>query len=272
MKLLYNGQLLNDDEVQLSLSNRAFQFNDGFFETAIIKDGQIRFWPDHLQRLHDAAKTLQLALPESLFHILNGTAILDLAQQNIAFNHGRIKLKVWRSGSGLYTPETNHADWLLTVTPITSSAQTPLKVGICEAVFTSYTFFSHFKGPNSLVYVLAGLEKKKRGYDDMLVLSRDGFVSELISSNIFWIKDKELYTPDLQTGCINGILRRNILRWCAAKNINVHQVQANLENLITAEAVFATNVTGIRFIKEINEYQFAGMHELIGAIQEEWQL
>lgn len=272
MKLLFNGQLLNEDEVQLPLSNRAFQFNDGFFETAILKDGQIRFWADHLERLHDAAKTLQLQLSESLLYTLNATTILDLAQQNKAFNHGRIKLKVWRRGSGLYIPESNQADWLLTVMPTISSTKTPLKVGICETVFTSYTSFSHFKGPNSLVYVMAGLEKKKRGCDDMLVLSRDGFVSELISSNIFWIKDNELYTPDLKTGCINGILRRNILRWCAAKSIYVHQVQANLESLITAEAVFATNVTGIRVIKEINEHQFAGMHELIGAIQEEWQL
>ncbi|EJF11640.1 4-amino-4-deoxychorismate lyase [Pontibacter sp. BAB1700] len=76
----------------------------------------------------------------------------------------------------------------------------------------------------------------------------------MISSNLFWLNDKgDLYTPALETGCVNGILRRNILRWSQQQGIAVREVLAKPEELLQAEAVFAANVTGIRGIEYLDE-------------------
>ncbi|QCR21954.1 aminotransferase class IV [Pontibacter sp. SGAir0037] len=253
MHILFNGQLMAAEELRLSLSNRAFQYNDGFFETMIVKDGVIRFWQDHVERIQEATKVLRLQLPVEFTSInLLENNLLRLAETHNAFANGRLKLKVWRGGAGLFTPETNAAEWLATVQATVPAKAVPVHMGVCQTVHTSYSPFSSFKGPHALLYVLAGTEKKETAFDDLLLLSCDGSMAELISSNLFWYWNNTLYTPALETGCVNGILRRNIIRYCKGEGIAVQEVKMKLNDLPANATVFAGNVTGIKLIHKLN--------------------
>ncbi|CAM3541743.1 aminotransferase class IV [Pontibacter korlensis] len=271
MSILYNNQLLEEEEFRLSLLDRAFQYNDGFFETAIIADGSIRFWNSHKQRMQEAATALQLNLPARLLSREFEETLLKLAEAGKALSCGRLKLKVWRAGEGLYTPQTNDLNWLATVAPATPAGQNPIHVGICQKVTTAYTPLSHFKGPNAPLYVLAGLEKQAQQQDDMLLLNQQGKVAELISSNLFWLKGDILYTPSLEAGCVNGILRRNILQWCLDK-LEVQEVLQESEVLRSADAVFAANITGIRSIASIDQQYLNQQEVLIEKLRQELKL
>lgn len=267
--LLYNGDFIPEQELRLPITNRAFQFNDGFFETIIVANGKLRFWSDHQVRMQAAAQVLKLELPQTIVSGDVEEKLLQLAVHNKAANYGRIKLKVWRSGSGLYTPETNQAEWLATITPATPTATTPLHIGICQTVTTNYSPYSFFKGPNTLLYVMAGIEKTEKGFDDMLLLSRQNQVSELISSNIFWLKDDVLFTPSLETGCVSGIVRSNILRWAQKAEIKTKEVYFNVNSLLKADAVFAGNVTGLRSIDIINGEEVSINEDFVQRVCEE---
>lgn len=241
-------------DLKLPIHNRAFQYNDGFFETVMVVDGNLRFWRDHQARMREAAEALQLAIPDCFWSGELEENLLYLARQHNSFKIGRLKLKVWRSGGGLYTPQTNEIEWLATAEPTQAIPEAGLTIGICQGVRTCYSSLSHFKGPHAPLYVLAGIEKRNKGFDDMLLLDAQGHLAELISSNLFWLNDKgDLYTPALETGCVNGILRRNILRWSQQQGIAVREVLAKPEELLQAEAVFAANVTGIRGIEYLDE-------------------
>jgi len=250
--LLYNGDLIPEPELQLPPTSRAFQFNDGFFETVIVADGKLRFWNDHLARMQAAAKALKLELPQTIVTGELEEKLLQLAEHNNTTNYGRVKFKLWRSGEGLYTPEANQADWLATIVPATPAPTTPLHIGICQTITTNYSPFSFFKGPNALLYVMAGIEKKEKGFDDMLLLSRQHIVSELISSNIFWLKNDVLFTPAIDTGCVQGIVRQNVLRWAKQAGIKTKEVYFDVDSLLKADAIFSCNVTGIRSIASVN--------------------
>ncbi|MBB6610265.1 aminotransferase class IV [Pontibacter sp. Tf4] len=250
--LLFNGQFIPEQKLQLPLTNRAFQFNDGFFETAIVANGKLRFWDDHVARMQAAAKVLKLELPPTIISGELEEQLLHLAGQSNATNYGRIKLKLWRSGTGLYTPETNQTDWLATIVQTTASLTAPLQIGICQTITTNYSPFSFFKGPNALLYVMAGIEKKEKGFDDMLLLNRQQQVSELISSNIFWLKNDVLFTPAIDTGCVQGILRQNVMKWTNQVGIKTKEVYFDVASLLKADSVFSCNVTGIRTIASIN--------------------
>ncbi|GAB3201299.1 branched-chain amino acid aminotransferase/4-amino-4-deoxychorismate lyase [Pontibacter aydingkolensis] len=246
--LLYNGQFILEKDLKLPISNRAFQYNDSFFETVMVVDGKLRFWQDHVDRMQEAAASLKLELP---LYFTEGTIeqqLLQLAEQNQAVKYGRLKLKVWRAGAGLYTPEVNSVDWLATVAPAAPTASESISIGICQIINTIYSPLSHFKGPNALIYTLAGIEKKNSSYDDLLLLNPQGVVSELISSNLFWLIQDKLYTPALDTGCVNGIARRNIIRWCRQAGVPVKEVYFSPERLFEADVLFAANVIGIRKI------------------------
>jgi len=253
--LFYNNTFLPDQNLLLPITNRAFQYNDGFFETIMVINGQLRFWKEHQERMREAGHALKLAIPDFFWDAELEEKLLELARLNSADGYGRLKLKVWRAGAGLYTPQTNAVEWLATVAPAVPIPDTPISIGIGETVRTIFSPLSHFKGPHAPLYVLAGVEKQTRGYADMLLLDAHGNVAELISSNIFWIKGDILFTPALETGCVNGILRRSILRWCRQQGIAVQQTLARAEELLQADCVFAANVTGLRTLGKLEDRQ-----------------
>lgn len=250
--LLYNNTFLPVQDLRLPITNRGFQYNDGFFETIIVMDGKLRFWAEHQDRIREAAGALHLAIPAYFWDGELEENLLQLAKQRNAFKLGRLKLKVWRAGDGLYTPQTSEIEWLATAALAEAIPSTGINVGICQNVRTCFSPLSQFKGPNAPLYVLAGIEKQATDFDDMLLLDADGHVAELISSNIFWKNGDVLVTPALKTGCVNGILRRNIIRWCLQRGIAFQEKLAKPDALLQADSVFTANVTGIKAIRSLN--------------------
>jgi branched-subunit amino acid aminotransferase/4-amino-4-deoxychorismate lyase len=248
--LNYNGQLLQEAEVKLPISNRAFQYNDGFFETMVLENRAVRFLTEHWERMQEAASVLKMELPLELTTNKLEESIQALAQKNQCTDLARIKLKVWRSGLGLYTPQTDAVDWVLTAQPMSQPSLEPLSIDICQTVHTHPSAFSSFKGPNSLLYVMASREKKERELEDLLLLDANGHVAELTYSNIFWVKGKTFFTPSLATGCLNGVMRRNLLKKAGGK-WTLEEGLFALEALYVADLVFSSNVMGLRPIKSI---------------------
>ncbi|WP_066831056.1 aminotransferase class IV [Rufibacter ruber] len=267
MFLLYNGQLLPENELRLPLSNRAFQYNDGFFETIMVAQGKVRFWAAHWERIQEAAQVLQIALPLDLTAENLARQILFLAQENQCGYLARVKLKIWRSGEGLYTPPTDAADWLLTAQPAPLSAASALQVGLCQTVRTVPSPFSSFKGINAPVYILASREKTHKGYDDLLLLDPHGNLSELTFSNLFWVKENTLFTPALATGCLNGVLRRSLLAWALKNQWQTQEGLFPMEDLLKAELVFAGNVTGLRAIASLEHQALPQAEEHLAKLE-----
>ena len=89
--------------------------------------------------------------------------------------------------------------------------------------------------------MLAGLHKQQHGYDEVILLDQRGYVAECVASSLFWQKDNQWFTPSLDTGCIDGILRRQLLRtW---------PVQEGLfrpDDVFGADSVFCANVAGVQ--------------------------
>jgi branched-chain amino acid aminotransferase/4-amino-4-deoxychorismate lyase len=268
MLLLYNGTILPEEELRMPLTNRAFQYNDGFFETVMVVEGRLRFWPDHQERMREAALALKLQLPNEFFSSAFEEKLVELTEKCNASSLGRLKLKVWRAGEGLYTPQNHQVEWLVTAQAAVPVSDEPIRVGVCQHVQTIFSSLSHFKGPNALLYVLAGTEKQEKEQGDMLLLDRQHMVAELISSNIFWVSENVLYTPALETGCVNGILRRNILRHCHSAGIEVREVFVGLDHLKDADAAFSANVTGLRVIGALEDKTFKDFHPLISQLRD----
>ncbi|MFT2007602.1 aminotransferase class IV [Pontibacter sp. 13R65] len=267
MYLLFNNQLVPEDEMLFYRHNRALQYNDGFFETIVVQEGSVRLWNYHLERIQKAASALKLELDTQLLSKEFPDTILELAEQNLATPFARVKLKIWRSGAGLYTPETSKSDWILTAQPVADFKSTDLDIGICKTVTTSFTPFSFCKGPNSLLYVMAGVEKKESHKQDMLLLDQQGHMAELTSSNIFWFTNNTLFTPPISTGCVQGIMRAYILNWANRKGIKLREETGNVEILRNSETVFAANVFGVRPITRIEQSELPNTSSFLAQLQ-----
>jgi branched-subunit amino acid aminotransferase/4-amino-4-deoxychorismate lyase len=255
--ILFNFELIPESKFQLPISNRAFQYSDGAFETMLFVDGEVRFLEAHLIRLKRAAKILKIELPQPLFNQETVAFWIEkLLTENQLSESVRIKIKIWRSGKGLYTPQENAAEVLITAEP---QLVTPVIIetsDFANSVCTQYSNYSFFKGPNSMQYVLAGLEKKQRKLDEIILLSTEGFVSECLAANIFWVKNGMVFTPKTEAGCVAGIMRENLLRLFQANSIPFQEGFYLPDALLDAAFIFTSNVAGLKIIHQIRERAF----------------
>lgn len=264
MDILFNDTLYKSTDLSFDLHDRSFMYGDGLFETMMIKKGKLRFLNLHLERLLLGMEALAMEIPPFLEKENIKNALLQIAALNGFSENARLKLQVWRKPGGLYTPQQNQVNTLITASRPKERPAIIKKAAIATRVKLHYSAYSSFKTCNALPYVLAGIEMKDRGLDEIIILDINDHVSECTSSNIFWIKNGEIYTPALSTGCISGIMRKHIIQQATLNNHRVNEVKASQEVLFKADQVFCCNVTGIYLFQEIAgvSYDTAQEHKI----------
>lgn len=251
--ILHNDEFVTANQPVISSQNRAFKYGDGLFESMKMYNGKLMFAEQHADRLRAGMQALKMeggALMDEYF-LRQKTS--ELAKKNKFKGTLRFRLSVYRAGEGLYTPDTNKSGYLLECATLPEDGYELNKRGLIIDVYDDITKpvnkLSNYKTSSALIYVLAGLFKKQQRLDDAFLLNQHGFLCESISSNIFVVYDKQIYTPALSEGCVSGVMRNVVMQSARTHGINIIEAQLNPEVLKEAEEVFITNaIGGIRWI------------------------
>ena len=257
MKAIFNSRIINSSDSIIQTDNRAFCYGDGLFETIVTGDRRINLIEKHLGRLQRGCQVMGIEFPPNLAHISIEKEINELREVNQIEGDTRAKLLLWRNSGGLYTPSASEASYYLEVKPSESQIFQDLRrAGFSEDFNTQYSPISFAKTTNALTYVLAGREKQSRGLDDIILTDSQGNLSETHISNLFWIKNKEVFTPKIASGCVEGIMRNTIISLLAEFEIQVTEVIEKKEVLAEADSVFATNASGIKYFRQIDDWSY----------------
>jgi 4-amino-4-deoxychorismate lyase len=257
MKAIYDRNIVDPENQGLPWLNRGFLYGDGLFETIIYSGRQIRYLQDHFDRITAGCRMLSLVLPEHFTVDNLESEILKLVRENGLSGPVRIKLLVWRVSGGLYEPLQQEAHYMILTDEIRENIpRQKRRVGFSTRIFNYPAPWSAFKTQSSLPYVLAGIEKKEKDLEDIIILDSDGNISELLYANIFWISKGLFYTPSLDTGCIRGVMRTCLIRKLDGKGISVNEVAAGRDILLNADFVFSANVTGLIPVTGIEDREF----------------
>jgi 4-amino-4-deoxychorismate lyase len=233
--------------------NRGFLFGDGLFETMVFSLGKFRFADFHWERLLEGIRVLGL-------DPMNLSSLNDL-ENLLSEIWGdkktlRVRWNIYRGGSGKYTPEVSSILESIQVQSFLPAPEFKEKAYLSPNIHLTKTPWSHCKTLSALTYVMANNERKNRGFDEVILSTPDGSICEAGSSNLFWIKDGQYFTPSLESGCLAGIGRRLIIDFLKEKNSIVHIGLFKIEDLLDADQVFTTNVTGISYIRSIENKEF----------------
>jgi len=267
----YNGNLIPSGSASLDVSNRGFQYGDGIFETIIFRKKEIMFLNEHWERISESVNDLKLNFPFSKKDIEN--TLLELLEVNgLMGQSARMKLYIWRKSGGLYAPEHFDAEFLLTADQAQRKKIFKFdKVGLADTIFLQKTAFSHLKTISALPYVMAGIEKKERGLEEVLLLDQDGYVAEASSSNLYFLnlENRTIYTPSLHTGCINGVSRRYLFKNAKQFDLEVKEVLWLPEDLISDKlSIFTINVAGVNCIQKIYSTKMGDCTEGLKLLEE----
>lgn len=114
---------------------------------------------------------------------------------------------------------------------------------------------------NYVQSVLATMEARTNGFDDVLLIDSNGFVTEGAGANFFFEKDEVLYTPP-SNGVLPGITRDTVIGYAREMGFKVVEKKFKAEDLVEADMAFFTSTTG-----EITGIQSIGGHEF----EMEWE-
>lgn len=250
----YNGNLTPSGSASLEISNRGFQYGDGIFETIIFRKKEIMFLNEHWERISESVDDLKLNFPFTKKDLEN--TLLELLEVNgLMGQSARMKLYIWRKAGGLYTPDHFDAEFLLTADQAQRKKILKFdKVGFADTIFLQKTSLSHLKTISALPYVMAGIEKREKGLEEIILLDQDGYVAEASSSNLYFLdlKNRTIYTPSLHTGCINGVSRRYLFKYAKQFDLEIKEVLWLPEDLISDKlSIFTINVAGVNCIQKI---------------------
>ena len=183
--------------------------------------------------------------------------IIHLANKNGIHNVGKIKIIVWRKEGGKYTPDNRHFNILIIIRKIEKPDNfSSIRLSFSETVHVQYSKFSAFKTCNALPYILSGIEAENRKVDDLILLDNQGNIAECNYSNIFWVKNNEVFTPSIKTGCVAGVFRKNIINILKKENFIVKEVKSNRKEVLKANYVFISNVMQVRHVYRIDKKRF----------------
>lgn len=251
--ILHNDAFIAVDQNILTAKNRGFRYGDGLFESMRMSANKLNFAELHADRLQAGMNALKMdgGLLFDEYFLRQKTA--ELSKKNKLRDNIRFRLSVYRDGEGLYTPDSNKSGYVLEASAMTDKGYELNKKGLIIDVYDEISKpvnkLSNYKTSNALLYVMAGLFKKQHRLDEAFILNQHGFLCESISSNVFVVYDKQVYTPALSEGCIAGVMRNVVMQTAKANNISIIEAQINPEVLKEAEEVFVTNATsGVRWV------------------------
>lgn len=260
-QLCYNGTFHPEDTPIFTAENRAFRYGDSLFETIHCNGTQIQFFDEHMHRLEQGMKQLSMTIPTGFSETIEENIKL-LINKNKSFLGTRIRLSVFRNPGGLYTPGTNTVSYLIESSKLDSVHYQLNKKGLQIGLFDSYKKASNstssFKTGNSLAFILAGLHKQKMKWDDCLLLNERNNLVESVSSNLFIVKDSVLFTPSLESGAVNGIMREQIIQIALHLGVTVYDdCIIKAEELKNADEVFLSNaIMGIQWVVAYQDRRF----------------
>jgi branched-subunit amino acid aminotransferase/4-amino-4-deoxychorismate lyase len=203
----------------------------GAFESMRIYERRIPFWPDHFQRLcHGAAHH---RLPDLGEASVWRNRLVQVIERN-GLRQGRIRLTVWSADGGLHyaivgqpLPSQPRSVSALRLSPVTwSVCRTPTSAIKDNA----YQRFRH-----------AHREALARGWDEALIVNAGGCLVECAMSNVFIVRDQQVFTPSGVYGGLPGVTRKQVM--LAARRLGLVCLATRLtrHDLTGADEVFVTN-------------------------------
>ena len=259
-----DGEFVDWDDAQTHVLTHSLHYGTAVFEGVRCydtADGPAIFrWDEHLDRLFDSAKVLDLEIQHSREELTEATKTLIREQElhscyirplvfygykQLGVSPGECPTETivacWPWGAYLGEDAIeNGVDVMVSSWRKHASSQIPTNVKATGPYLNS---------------MLAGEEARRNGYVEAIVLNKEGKVAEGPGENIFMINDGEIYTTGLAESILDGITRNTVIRLARDLGYTVHDgATVSRGELYTADELFfsgtAAEVTPIRSVDD----------------------
>lgn len=237
----FNLQILSAEKTYIPAISSAALYGRGVFTSLAISDSKPFLWEKHWRRLRENSAKLGIDLRNFDEEAVKNALFRLILHNNLEIGRARLTFfdessnKIWNFDSKPATNllittadfQTTKNEFTLTVSPFPINSKSPL---------------ANVKSCSYMENLLALEEARKRGFDEAIRLNEKNEIVSVSMANIFWVKDGEIFTPSLETGCLAGITREFLM-----ENFPISETNSKLDALSKADEIFLTSAgIGIR--------------------------
>lgn len=243
-KVYLNGKFVPESQASVSVFDHGFLYGDGVFEGIRAYHGRLFKLDEHVDRLYDSAKAIDLAIPHTKAEFKQ--LILETCRLNGVVD-GYIRPVVSRGVGdlGLDPRKCKEATVIVIARPTISlypreKVERGLTLVTVSARRTPPQCVSpNIKSLNYLNNILGRIEANHVDADEGLMLDVQGFVSEATADNIFLVRKGVVSTPPAHN-TLKGITRKAVKELCAQEGFTLEEHPVSLFDVYTADEVFIT--------------------------------
>lgn len=258
IRIYVDGRIVPRAEATVSVFDSGFLLGDGIWEGIRLHNGHLVFIEDHLKRLYEAAKAIDLDIgmtPEELEQALYDTCAANDMHSGV---HIRLVISRGEKVTPYQSPSANRGGPTIVIIPEWKEPDP----AILHNGLTLFTVHVHRGAPDvqdpmwnslsKLNCITACIQANKAGADEALMLDPHGFVATCNSTHFFIVRGNELWTS---TGryCLKGITRAHVMDRAAASGYTVREKDFSVTEVYGADEAFVTGTfAGLIPVREVD--------------------
>lgn len=240
--LLHNEEIRDTSDLSISAGQTGFMTGWGVFSTIRVYDGVMFAFDRHFGRMRHDAQKMRVPFPEDAAWLEE--RLYRLIHTNKA-EDATLRANVVRNRGGLFQGDTPKPPFdLIAFTANVHDWGDTCRLGVIPHGRHAGNEFAGIKY-TSWAQNLTWYERAhEQGWDEVVLLNERDEVAECTSANIFIAKDRVVYTPPLDSGCLPGVTRAVLLEEVRpASGLEIHEKTLRLKDLESADEVFITSTT-----------------------------
>jgi branched-chain amino acid aminotransferase len=248
IRIWVDGDLVPRDEARVSVYDSGFMLGDGVWEGLRLHNGRWAFLDDHLDRLFEAARAIDLDIGLDRAGLVAALEETRVANGMESDAHARLMVTRGRKARPFQHPRLSRSGPTVVIIMEHSVKARALAQGVRLATVPQVRGLPMSQDPklnshSKLNCVLACIQAEKAGADEALMLDPHGFVNTTNACNFFIVRRGEVWTS---TGdyCMPGITRAKVIALCRANGIPVFEKNFSLVETYGAEEAFLTGTFG----------------------------
>ncbi len=244
LSIYLNGRFVPEEEAKVSVFDHGYLYGDGVFEGIRAYNGKVFRLEQHVERLFDSAKAINLKIPYTEAEI--GEVVCETCRRN-NLRDAYIRLVISRgkgalgldprncpepttvciaSSITLYPPEL----YMSGLDVITIPTRRNIAAGVTPRI----------KSLNYLNNIMAKIEAAIAGVQEAIMLTQEGYLAECTGDNMFMVRDGVIKTPTTHLGMLQGVTRDAVIELARKRGIAVEETVLTRYDFFTAHECWLT--------------------------------
>ena len=241
----YNGKVDSIENIKVSPMSRAFLFSDSVYEVISFYKNEFIDFETHLDRLkHSLNETkISCSIEDCKTEI---EKLLSESKSEDGYIYFQVSRGVDSKRSHFF--EESDCERFGFVEEFSFFNQSPLRVMLVDDIRWQRC---DIKSTSLLGNVLQMNDAKSMGCNEIL-MHKNGELTEGGASNIFFVKDKTIHTPELSSNILSGITRQQVIKIIKDEKLDFQEGSYSINDLNEASSIWFTSTTkGIVGVEEI---------------------